>query len=148
MPNNLDKEEKPTQVKSYNWHSHHGVAAAVVIVIVGLILLAGAFAAGAHARRWDSRPALMGQKRVIGARGFGSRFGGGTFNTTDQVSGVVTAVNGSTFTVASNGATKDVITNSSTQYEGGDSVKVNDSVLVQGSTSNNQFTADTVVINP
>lgn len=65
-----------------------------------------------------------------------------------RLHGVVTAVNGSTFTVAGNGATKEVSTNSSTQFSGGDQVKVNDSVLVAGTNNNGTFTATQVVINP
>lgn len=64
-----------------------------------------------------------------------------------RIRGVVTAVSGDTFTVAGNGATNSVKTDSSTEYIGGDSVKVNDTVLVLGTTSESTFTASKVYIN-
>lgn len=64
-----------------------------------------------------------------------------------QISGVVTAVNGSTFTVAGNGTNNTVQTNSNTQYYNATKVSLNDSVAVVGTTNNGTFTASQVIIN-
>ncbi len=62
--------------------------------------------------------------------------------------GVVIKVNGSSFTLAGNGSTTNVTTDSSTQYHGGNTVKVNDSVIAFGTTTNGTLKATTIVINP
>ncbi len=62
--------------------------------------------------------------------------------------GVVTAVNGSNFTLASHGATTKVVTNGSTQYQNGNQVKQNDSVVVTGTLSGSTLTATHITINP
>jgi uncharacterized Zn-binding protein involved in type VI secretion len=64
-----------------------------------------------------------------------------------RVSGVVTAVNGDSFTVAGNGTTKTVTTNGSTVYNtSGNKVAVNDSVTVTGVISGDTFTATRVMV--
>lgn len=69
----------------------------------------------------------------------------GTIST--RLTGVVTQVNGDTFTIAGNGATKNITTNSSTVYAP-ESQKpaVNDSVIVIGKDSNGTFIASSVHI--
>jgi hypothetical protein len=84
----------------------------------------------------------------------GMRGGGGMMGDRDaissdstRVSGVVTAINGSTLTVAGNGTTKQVTTNDSTTYYGAaQPVKVNDSIMITGTTSGDTFTAGRIVI--
>jgi hypothetical protein len=66
----------------------------------------------------------------------------------DRVTGVVTNVNGSNFTIAAYGSTTNVTTNGSTRYHGGDQIKQNDTVAVFGTTSNGTLTATEVIINP
>lgn len=151
MPRNTGQKAQTAEVRNYNWRSANTLVPAAIMALVAVILLAGAFALGHHAERWDMRPAPLNHKMsaMLPPPSFGGqhRFGS-LLNSDSRAAGVVTAVNGDKFTVASNGATKDVTTNSSTQYEGGDSVKVNDTVLVTGATSGGQFTADRILINP
>jgi hypothetical protein len=65
-----------------------------------------------------------------------------------QVRGVVTAVNGNTLTVAGNGTTRSVTISSSTQYSGGLSVAVDDTIIATGSVSSTTFNATAIVVNP
>lgn len=67
---------------------------------------------------------------------------------TASLQGVVTAKNGNLITVIGNGTTNNVTTNSSTQYIGGNSVAINDTVIVVGEYNNNTFIAQTIEINP
>jgi hypothetical protein len=62
------------------------------------------------------------------------------------VSGVVTAVEGQSFTIAGNGTTNRVTTNSKTKYNSDSKVSVNDTVTVVGNVNNNTFTAAQVVV--
>ncbi|MEI6237107.1 MAG: DUF5666 domain-containing protein [Candidatus Saccharibacteria bacterium] len=86
----------------------------------------------------DSRPRFE-HRRLMGG-------GDMTENNQIVVNGVVTTINGQSFTIAGNGTTNTVQTNSSTQYSGSTKVSVNDSVTVSGSTNNSVFTATQVVI--
>jgi hypothetical protein len=79
--------------------------------------------------------------------GFGM-FGGQNSQNQDRIQGVVTNVSGSTLTVAGDGTTNAVQINSSTQYSGGNSAAVDDTVIVSGTTSNGAFTASKIDINP
>jgi hypothetical protein len=63
-------------------------------------------------------------------------------------SGVVTAVSGANFTIAGNGASTSVTTSSSTEYQGGNTVKANDSVIVEGTKTGDTIAATRVIINP
>ncbi len=62
------------------------------------------------------------------------------------LTGVVTQVSASGFTIAGNGTTKTITATSNTSYVGKDKVAVNDSVMVRGTTNSNTFTADSVHI--
>lgn len=123
-----------------------------VIGAAGIVVLVLVFAAGySTAQRKNNRRSPVGS--MIGSSyGYSRRFGrgfGGHFdmNSANRVSGVVTSVNGNNFTIAGNGSTATVVTNNSTQYTGGNQVKVNDSVLVFGTSNNGTFTATQVIIN-
>ena len=86
------------------------------------------------------------ERRGLGGDGFDSNV---TVDGQTRLSGVVTSVSGSGFTVAGHGVTTNVTTNSSTQYRNGSSqVKQNDSVLVLGTDSNGTITASQIIINP
>lgn len=155
MPRNTEpkeaNQEKQTSVStSHNYFSGNNTPLLITIaVLLALTLLGGAFALGHQTNYSPHRPGLrMSGGMTGGMPEFGERRAGDALNSSTRLVGVVTQVNGSTFTVASNGATKDVQTNSSTQYQNGSAVKQNDSVVVFGSTNNNQFTADQVIINP
>lgn len=129
----------------------YGVLAVVGIAIV-LAFTAGMILEHSSRGRQAIRPMgvggfVMGERGQAGPHGFSRRLNSSDENLS-HISGVVTTVNGSTFTVAGHGTTNSVQTTSSTQFTGGDKVAVNDSVLVSGSTANGTFTATQVAINP
>ncbi len=136
----------------------YSVAAVFVLLVVFSL---GIWAANNH------RDMEFGTSKVIPADGAGQlgvkvngdgqhfvtggRFGDGSsglMSGQNHTMGVVTAVNGSGFTIAGNGSTTQVTTDSSTQYHNGDQVKQNDTVLVSGTTSNGTLSATNIVINP
>lgn len=64
-----------------------------------------------------------------------------------HVSGVVTAINGTSLTIAGNGTTRQITTTGTTTYYGAaQPVKVNDSVTISGTTSGDTFTANRIMI--
>src|SRR5665213_602853 len=116
------------------------------ILVILVLLLVGALA---HGRQ--NGPGRFGKN--FGGYGMMQRHQGGfmqagNFNGSNQnrITGTVTAVNGSTFTIAGGGSTNEVTTNSSTQYQGGAQPKVNDTVVVLGTINSGTFTATEVVI--
>lgn len=148
-------EERPAPSRSYlnAAPARHGwLYGALAIIVLLLVFMFGAAAERHHSSR----------QMVFGAAGFKTSFigpgrmhersfgigGTQTANGEDRTTGVVTSVNGNNFTVAGNGATTNVTTNSSTQYRGGNQVKQNDTVIVRGTTSNGTITATEIVINP
>jgi hypothetical protein len=143
------EHDTPPQHYTVFQNSRNWLVPALLIVII--LLLIGMIAHGRTDRlsRIDGKGFGGGFSTMRGPeRGFmraGGKVGG---SNQAQLRGVVTAVNGSTFTIAGGGATNDVTTNSSTQYQGGSQPKVNDSVLVSGTTNGGTFTATEVVINP
>jgi hypothetical protein len=123
------------------------VCGAAVLVLVGLV--AGVWM---HIDREHNRQNPM--ISMVGERGI-MRMGlenGSSINPTDgstitRLTGVVTQVNGDSFTIAGNGTTKTIKTDSNTSYNTTDKkVSVNDSVIVTGTDSNGTFTATTVSI--
>ena len=128
----------------------YGLGAVVILVIV--------FAAGVgvanHRQsmvvRTGSFSGTAGGGFGFGRRGSGAGgFGGGTSPSGQtRVNGVVTAVSGSDFTIAGNGTTTNVTTDSSTQYQNGSTVKQNDSVLIFGTQSNGTIAASQIIVNP
>ncbi|HKX73425.1 MAG TPA: hypothetical protein VJM32_05395 [Candidatus Saccharimonadales bacterium] len=133
-------------------------AGTLVLVAGGLVILALGFGAGWLSRN-ETNDRLIGPGFAHKADVFeGSRpmmkqhLGGEDVNPTDgteysHLSGVVTQVNGDTFTIAGNGTTKTIKTNGSTTYNvTTNKVKVNDSVIVKGSKSGDTFTATGVSI--
>lgn len=128
----------------------YGLLAAVILIIV---FLAGAAAANHRHRGMVFKTANMmggpGGEFGLGRHRLGGGFGGNvTINGQTRVSGVVTSVNGNNFTVAGHGSTTNVTTNSSTQYQDGNQVKQNDSVIVWGTDSSGTLSASQIVINP
>jgi hypothetical protein len=145
-------EQEPKTVSNHrNW-----VNGAVAALIVILIFLAGTSFANHHRQDMQSKHIFATQGGPFGAglergtRGgmHGTLGDSTTSNGETHLSGVVTAVNGDSFTVAGSGATTSVTTNSSTQYKGGNTVKQNDTVIVVGTSANGTLTATNVVINP
>ena len=154
MPNTdkptKDKETAPHNINHHDWSISNTPLLIVIAVMAALILLGGGFAIGNRSSSMNGPGPIFGQAGLFARKsgGMGAHRHGFLNNSSTRVSGVVTAVNGTHFTVASQGSTKDVETNSSTQYVDGSSVAVNDSVVASGTTTGSQFTADRVVINP
>jgi hypothetical protein len=134
-------EVEETQAPERMWHKPGMVLVLVVVIVV--IFVAGLFIGHGGGR--------YGMNRVVSYR-FGGP-GGGMMSAQfganqDHIQGVVTNVNGSSLTIAGDGTTNTVQTTSSTQYIGGNSAAVNDTVSVVGSISNSAFTATRIIINP
>jgi hypothetical protein len=118
------------------------------IVIVVILFMLGAFAD--HVVNFNRNHGTAVTTGFVGrGMGFERRgFVGQAISTNQvEVSGVVTAVNGQSFTIAGNGTTNTVQTNSSTEFTGATKVNVNDSVVAVGTTNNSTFTASQVVVN-
>ncbi len=147
-------DDKPAKTDSW---STRQVPHSWLYGLGGLLILLIVFAAGmgvAHHRTLARQNNIMvgsGLARGFGTRQRGMMFGGGQQVNTDnqsRLNGVVTSVNGNSFTLAGGGTTNTVTTSSSTQYQGGSQVKQNDTVVVLGAISNGSFNATQVVINP
>lgn len=157
------EQEKPEQIKNEQKHPeyHYGyyhksdwlLPVLIVIIIIFLAGLIGGMVAYHHERK---NAVIYSGSVGLGLRGSGGVFQRGrsfngyeiVSNNRNSVSGVVTNVSSSSFTVAGNGSTQQVTTNSSTQYQGGNQVKVNDTIIAYGTTSNGTLTATQIVINP
>jgi hypothetical protein len=154
MPSSKESKDVPAVADTNHYSIHNDRRNWLVsgLIIVLILLLIGAIAHNHQDSRGFGRKA--GAFGAVGMRREGKLMGGGgKFNSTigsnqNRIQGVVTAINGSTITVAGHGATNDVETNSSTQYQNGSSVKVNDSVVAFGTISGGKFTATQVVVNP
>jgi len=147
-----DKKDEP---KTDSWHESNYHRNGLLIAVVGALVLLLVFVLGIGIGNWRHERVVsygpgFNMVGVPGRHMGGGYFGadGGVLNGSNRASGTVTAVNGSSFTLAGYGSTTNVQTNSSTQYEGGNSVKVNDTVTAFGTTSNGTLTATLVVINP
>jgi len=80
-----------------------------------------------------------------GSGGYGMMGDSNTESSSTRVSGVVTAVDGNTITVAGNGRTTSVKVTDSTTYNGSSKpAAVNDSIVAFGSTSDGVFTATSI----
>ena len=145
--------EKPTTEDKKTRNRHSGQPFGNWwLIFGGITIFIIAFAIGFGSWRWHSNQLGLESGGRFG-RFMTHRMGWGDNDSVlsssqDRVSGTVTAVNGSTFTVAGNGSSYQVQTNSSTQYQNGNSVKVNDTVIALGTTNNGVLTATQVAINP
>jgi len=119
-----------------------------ILIVVLVLLLVGSVFHNRHESTVFGNPGGRTFNVMGGGQGHRFRGGAGGLNSQNRISGVVTAVNGSSFTLAGQGSSTQVQTDSSTQYQGGNQVKVNDSVIAFGTTSNGTFTATEVAINP
>lgn len=141
-----DKEKKNIII-----NRRTGIAAAAV---AGLLLLFTVFVAFA-ALLWSTGPHGWREQgfhesgiRMMGERGGHMAGGFSRFDNADATRGTVTNISGDSFTLAGNGAATQVKTSSSTQYRGGNQVKVNDTVIAFGTTTNGTLNATQVIINP
>jgi hypothetical protein len=130
------------------------VAVLILVLIVAVVFVAGIFLGHAANLRKTVHFSERGFTSIQSSgsttyirQGFGQFSGSNTTNQS-RIQGVVTNVNGSTFTVAGDGTTNIVQTNSSTQYTGGTTVAINDTIVVLGTINNSTFTASNVDINP
>jgi len=149
MAKEVIQGEKPTRVSTVNVN-HSWLYGLLGVLILLVVLMAGVGIANHH-RRLERGIVTSGQFGTgFGERhqGFMAMGGKQLADGQNRTSGVVTAVNGSSFTLAGHGSTTEVTTNSSTQYRDGNTVKVNDTVVVSGTTINGTLTATKVVINP
>lgn len=122
-----------------------------LLSVVILLFILGAVKHFMYAYSYDSpRDIRSGNMydRSFDRRGMrGGMMDDDTLNTT-RVSGVVTAIDNGTLTVAGNGTTKQIKTTDTTEYYGAaQPVKVNDSVHVMGTTEGDVFTATRVMIS-
>ena len=123
------------------------VLGTVLVIFVLILLGAAAKRAFMHNQTGSDRFERSGMAMMDGRGGRGHMMMD-RMNDDNTVSGVVTKIDGSTLTVAGNGATKQVTINASTEYYGAAKpVKVNDSVRIQGTTSGETFTADQIMIS-
>ena len=153
------KQEKPERLEKEQGKSEHHydyrksgwlLPVMIFVVVMSLAGLFGGMVAYHHERQTTVLSPRFERMRsgIIQRNRTSDGFGMMNSNSQNAVSGVVTNVNGSSFTVASNGSTQQVPTNSLTQYQGGNQVKVNDTVVVYGAITNNTFTATQIIINP
>ncbi len=161
MPTKEEKPQKaaPETIQNRTFYKNNPVIVLLIVLVGALIFMAG-LAVDRHqpgrvfSVSTGSKPMFMRQgsfSAVSGGAGGPMAVEHGMVNTSDsqdRLNGVVTAVNGTSFTVAGHGATNQVATSSSTQYTNGDQVKVNDSVIVSGTRSNGSLQASQIVINP
>jgi hypothetical protein len=152
MAENKTVKQESSEYKtaeSSAWHKRSSWLVPGLLIVIILLLIAG------MSSGWNrhDRPAMVGLRTGGAFIGHGE---GGRFSTRGPIEGsnqsrlmgVVTSLNGTNFTIAGGGSTNDITTNSSTQYENASSVKVNDSVLILGTTTSGTFTASQVIINP
>jgi len=129
----------------------YGLLAAIVLL---LVFIAGV-TASSHRHEIsagvNTRPMMKEAGFRVGAGdgpGTVRVSGGRMFTSGNSVEGVVISVNGNSFVVAGHGSTTNVTTTSSTQYNNGNQVKVNDTVFVSGTTNSGVLTATDIAINP
>ncbi len=140
-----EAEKKPsTEKPSVVWYTpEHKLFVIVGLVIIFVLLLGVAFAAGHHAWRRDNEfggrvfSNMQYSPRHMQAFGYGLRGGmmgtDGTTTSNTRVSGVVTAVDGDSITVAGDGTTTKVTVSSNTTYSGSsEPAKVNDTITAVG----------------
>lgn len=151
-------ESAPTNDKFMSIKArNHWLYALVGVVVLVFVFTAGFAAANAHRDMYRTGGFLgdgYSAKRFVGGPNgpMGGRRvmleGNNLPDAQDHVRGVVIKVDGSNFTVAGSGSTTNVTTDTSTQYHGGNTVKLNDTIITVGTTSNGTLKASELVINP
>ena len=137
-----DKTQAPNRMRS-GW----GLALAIIVILLVAIAIgmsAGRFNDDRFGMHGGGRGGGFTMMHGSGGVGMGGRIGNGQ----DRVTGTVTALNGQNFTVAGHGSSYQVQTNSSTQYQNGNTVKLNDTIVAFGTTNSGTLTATLVTINP
>lgn len=137
--------------KEYQYHRPRFMVAGVIIVLIGVFLLLGAFMVGRRVNRpfiaAESRfGAVGGSGMMLPGRGMGAQLHG------HMLLGAVSAINGSTITVHNSAADTTVTIQSSTSFYKAGAVakqtdlKVGDVVSVQGRPDANGVVQATSVI--
>ncbi|MBU6389828.1 hypothetical protein KGQ71_04935 [Patescibacteria group bacterium] len=146
-------ENKETDRERYNHHYWGAKLLAVCGVIFLIFIVIGVISTVTlHYRRFNGYsgaafPGPVMMRGYYGGQTYVRHMGFGAGNENQQqLSGVVTAVNGNGFTIAGGGSSNTVQTNSSTQYYESQKPVVNDTVSVYGTTNNGTFTATEVVV--
>jgi hypothetical protein len=158
MPKTEDTSVSPIKddTSPATTHNMNKVGITLVVIAGSLVVFMAGVAVERHATRGQVTTAKTGFLR--GAQ-FGERLDGPMRRTgsprgvapgrnENRLSGVVTSVDGSNFTLAGGGATNTIQTDNNTKYSGGDKVATNDSVTAIGTTNNGTFTASQIIINP
>lgn len=139
-------DEKQVKISQAHFGSGFKVLMAVLAV---LFLMFVTFAAGAAMGAFAGYSNWGNGYNHMGGLSRWDHMGMGDFGSSkDRARGVVTSVSGNRFTLAGHGSATTVQTDSSTKYDGGNQVKVNDTVIVVGTTKNNVLNADFIDINP
>ncbi len=133
------------------------IIAGIVGFVVLLLLFAALVAALHGAERFERRtPGMMGTSSYYGGRNGGmmrgpglSEGGSSTVGGATRLRGVVTAIDGSTLTVAGEGVTTKVTTSDGTLYSGSAKpAKVNDTISVLGNkTADGSIAASQIVLS-
>lgn len=103
------------------------------------------FTKGFHTQAMGDGPVTAGVGGAMMGHGGGVRT---MLEDSNHFHGVVTSVSGANFTIAGSGASTEVVTSSSTSYQNGNTVKQNDSVIIEGSKTGDTITASKIIINP
>jgi len=158
MKEESEETSKETKYTAHDWRdarwgNRRGMGYAILAgfgAVFILIIIVGLISGVAFHHRLNENVSII-QDKGFGAPGMMLRSGERTqWNSTQAnqqvLSGVVTGVNGTTFTLAGEGNTNSITTNDSTQYTNDTKPAVNDTVTVYGTTNNGVFTAQEVVV--
>ncbi|HUC96221.1 MAG TPA: hypothetical protein VMR16_00965 [Candidatus Saccharimonadales bacterium] len=163
IDNSNDTQKKAVLDKPYRQYPYRNgrpffIAGIVILIILILVLIGSLFRFGQVRQGFYNRGGMNMNSRQVAPRMNGGGFffssssssSNGTTTTstsTSFVSGVVTAVNGSSFDVGGGGTKTTINTNGSTTWNTTDKkVSVNDSVVVYGTLSGSTLTATSVQI--
>ena len=150
----MKPETGETPEVKYERTNGHGTKVMVWLggIIVFFVLIVGVSMAAFHLNTTRVQGGFMGgpqrsgmMRAPYGARG-GVRMMNGVTSNEQRLSGVVTTVNGTSYTIAGGGKSNTVQTDGNTRYVNDKKPAVNDSVTVLGTTNNGTFTASEVVV--
>jgi len=152
------EEKYPEEVKKVDKSVRIGrpyfIAVIVILIILIVVLIGSMFGFSQTRRGFENRNWVTFYSHQVGPRQGGGSFfftssssNGNSTTSTSAVSGVVTAVNGSSFDVGGGETKTTVNTNGNTTWNTTDKkVSVNDSVLVFGTISGSNITATSVQV--
>jgi hypothetical protein len=138
----------PSQDRKPSWFNTKVLLTAVLAILILMFVFISGVAAGHFSNNFSGR---HGHHHMMGFKAHGPGQAGmrGLLGINQNVvSGAVTKVSGSSFTVAGGGTTSQVSTSSSTQYKGATAVKLNDTVVAIGTKNDAVLQATRVIVNP